>query len=153
MHPQSLVHSLVEYDDGSMLAQLGNPDMRVPISHALGWPERIESGVEGLDLVAAGSLHFEAPDSERYPCLGLAKQAWQSGGTAPAILNAANEVAVESFLCGEISFPSIALVIEQVLSHCTSREADSLETILDDDATARASATEFIHSSGKAVAR
>ena len=136
-----------------MLAQMGNPDMRVPISHALGWPERIESGVEGLDLVAAGSLHFEAPDSERYPCLGLAKQAWQSGGTAPAILNAANEVAVESFLGGEISFPSIALVIEHVLSHCTSREADSLETILDDDATARASATEYIHSGGKAVAR
>ena len=153
LHPQSLVHSLVEYDDGSMLAQLGNPDMRVPISHALGWPERIESGVAGLDLVAAGNLHFEAPDSERYPCLGLAKQAWQSGGTAPAILNAANEVAVESFLGGEISFPSIALVIEHVLSHCTSREADSLETILDDDAAARASATEFIHSNDKAVAR
>jgi 1-deoxy-D-xylulose-5-phosphate reductoisomerase len=127
--------------------------MRVPISHALGWPERIESGVAGLDLVAAGSLHFEAPDSERYPCLGLAKQAWQLGGTAPAILNAANEVAVESFLGGEISFPSIALVIEHVLSHCASREADSLEAILDDDATARASASEFIHSSGKAVAQ
>ena len=153
LHPQSLVHSLVEYDDGSMLAQLGNPDMRVPISHALGWPERIESGVAGLDLVAAGNLHFEAPDSERYPCLELAKQAWQSGGTAPAILNAANEVAVESFLGGEISFPSIALVIEHVLSHCTSREADSLETILDDDASARVSASEYIHSSGKAVAR
>ena len=153
LHPQSLVHSLVEYDDGSMLAQLGNPDMRVPISHALGWPERIESGVEGLDLMAVGNLQFEAPDMERYPCLGLAKQAWQSGGTAPAILNAANEVAVESFLGGEISFPSIALVIEHVLTHCASREADSLETILEDDATARVSASEFIHSSGKAVAR
>ena len=153
LHPQSLVHSLVEYKDGSMLAQMGNPDMRVPISHALGWPGRIESGVEGLDLVAAGTLRFEAPDHERYPCLGLAMHAWQLGGTAPAILNAANEVAVESFLGGEISFPSIARVIEHALAQCTVREADSLETILDDDAVARTVATEFIHSSGKAVAR
>jgi 1-deoxy-D-xylulose-5-phosphate reductoisomerase len=153
LHPQSLVHSLVEYKDGSMLAQMGNPDMRVPISHALGWPGRIESGVEGLDLVAAGTLQFEAPDHERYPCLGLAMHAWQLGGTAPAILNAANEVAVGSFLGGEISFPSIAQVIEHALAQCAVREADSLETILDDDAVARTVATEFIHSSGKAVAR
>ena len=153
LHPQSLVHSLVEYKDGSMLAQMGNPDMRVPISHALGWPERIESGVKGLDLVAAGTLQFEAPDHERYPCLGLAMHAWQLGGTAPAILNAANEVAVESFLGGEISFPSIARVIEHALAQCAVREADSLESILDDDAVARTVATEFIHSSGKVVAR
>jgi 1-deoxy-D-xylulose-5-phosphate reductoisomerase len=153
LHPQSLVHSLVEYKDGSMLAQMGNPDMRVPISHALGWPERIESGVEGLDLVAAGTLQFDAPDHERYPCLGLAMHAWQLGGTAPAILNAANEVAVGSFLDGEISFPSIARVIEHALAQCAVREADSLETILDDDALARTVATEFIHASGKVVAR
>ena len=153
LHPQSLVHSLVEYKDGSMLAQMGNPDMRVPISHALGWPERIESGVDGLDLIAAGTLQFEAPDHERYPCLGLAMHAWQLGGTAPAILNAANEVAVGSFLGGEISFPSIAQVIEHALAQCAVREADSLETILDDDAVARTVATEFIHASGKAVAR
>jgi len=153
LHPQSLVHSLVEYTDGSMLAQMGNPDMRIPISHALGWPERIESGAESLDLMAAGTLQFEAPDHERYPCLGLAMHAWQLGGTAPAILNAANEVAVESFLGREISFPSIARVIEHALVQCTVHETDSLETILDDDAVARTAATEFIHSSGKVAAQ
>ena len=153
LHPQSLVHSLVEYNDGSTLAQMGNPDMRVPISHALGWPERIESGVKGLDLMAMGDLHFEAPDLERYPCLGLAMHAWQLGGTAAAILNAANEVAVESFLDGVISFTSIAKVIEHTLDHTTVRQADSLEAILEDDALARAMAVEYIHSNGKVMAR
>ena len=153
LHPQSLVHSLVEYNDGSMLAQMGNPDMRVPISHALGWPERIESGVAGLDLLAAEDLHFEAPDNQRYPCLGLAMRAWQLGGTAPAILNAANEVAVESFLGGLISFTSIAKVIEHTLDGCAVHEATSLESILSDDAVARAAAAEFIHAGGKVVAR
>ncbi len=153
LHPQSLVHSLVEYNDGSMLAQMGNPDMRVPISHAMGWPERIESGVQGLDLLAAGDLHFEAPDHRRYPCLGLAMHAWQLGGTAPAILNAANEVAVEAFLGRVIAFTSIAKVIEHTLAECTSHAADSLAGILDDDAVARAAAAEFIHSSSKVMAR
>jgi 1-deoxy-D-xylulose-5-phosphate reductoisomerase len=98
LHPQSILHSLVEYQDGSVLAQLGNPDMRIPISHALGWPERIESGAKPLDLAAIGMLQFEQPDPRRFPCLALADQAWRTGGTAPAILNAANEVAVQAFL-------------------------------------------------------
>ncbi len=98
IHPQSVVHSMVEYEDGSVLAQLGNPDMRTPIAHALAWPGRIESGVSPLDLCAIGRLDFEPPDPGRFPCLGLAYQAVAAGGTAPAILNAANEVAVQRFL-------------------------------------------------------
>jgi 1-deoxy-D-xylulose-5-phosphate reductoisomerase len=98
VHPQSIVHSLVEYLDGSVLAQLGNPDMRTPIAHALGWPGGLKSGVESLDLIKAGRLDFEAPDPGRFPCLRLARAAAEAGGTAPAVLNAANEVAVAAFL-------------------------------------------------------
>jgi 1-deoxy-D-xylulose-5-phosphate reductoisomerase len=116
VHPQSIVHSLVEYCDGSMLAQLGNPDMRVPIAHALGWPRRIGSGVESLDIVKVGRLDFEAPDLQQFPCLGLARQAAEAGGTAPTILNAANEVAVEAFLQRRLGFLEIPLVIEEVLT-------------------------------------
>ena len=105
VHPQSIVHSLVEYIDGSMLAQLGNPDMRTPIAHALGWPERIASGVESLDILRAARLEFEAPDLERFPCLALAARAAEAGGTAPAVLNAANEVAVEAFLAATADVP------------------------------------------------
>ncbi|MGD8311444.1 MAG: 1-deoxy-D-xylulose-5-phosphate reductoisomerase [Gammaproteobacteria bacterium] len=151
LHPQSLVHSLVEYDDGSVLAQLGNPDMRIPISHALGWPERIASGAGSLDLMAAGNLQFERPDAARYPCLELAREAWYTGGTAPAILNAANEMAVQAFLDHRIPFTSIHQVIEQTLEQCTVHEAVSLAVVLEADADARKAAAGFIRS-GRDVA-
>ncbi len=112
VHPQSIVHSMVEYVDGSILAQLGNPDMRTPIAHALGWPDRIGSGVESLDLIAAARLDFEAPDLVRFPSLGLARAAAVAGGTAPAALNAANEVAVAAFLERRIGFLDIPALIE-----------------------------------------
>ena len=150
LHPQSLVHSLVEYEDGSVLAQMGNPDMRIPISHALGWPERIASGAESLDLMAVGNMQFEAPDSARYPCLELAIAAWRSGGTSPVVLNAANEVAVQAFLDRQIAFTAIPGVVEQVLEQCPVHTADSLETILAADALARAVANECI-ASGRAM--
>ncbi|MDH3985206.1 MAG: 1-deoxy-D-xylulose-5-phosphate reductoisomerase [Gammaproteobacteria bacterium] len=146
LHRQSLVHSLVEYNDGSVLAQMGNPDMRIPISHALGWPERIESGARRLDLMAVENLQFEAPDKAHYPCLELATTAWRSGGTAPAILNAANEVAVQAFLDERIAFTAIAQVVEQALEQCALHVADRLDTILADDAHARAVANEYIDS-------
>jgi 1-deoxy-D-xylulose-5-phosphate reductoisomerase len=144
LHPQSILHSLVEYRDGSMLAQLGSPDMRIPISHALGWPERIESGAQALDLPVVGLLQFERPDLQRFPCLALAEQAWRAGGTAPAILNAANEVAVQAFLERRLAFTSIARVIADVLDHCVAREAGTLRVILEDDATARARANRLV---------
>ena len=153
LHPQSLVHSLVEYNDGSVLAQMGNPDMRIPISHALGWPERIESGAKSLDLLAVGNMQFEAPDNGRYPCLQLAAAAWRSGGTSPAVLNAANEVAVQAFLDGHIAFTAIHRVVEQVLEQCAVHAADSLETILADDAGARVVANECIQSGRVRVAQ
>jgi 1-deoxy-D-xylulose-5-phosphate reductoisomerase len=127
----------VEYRDGSMLAQLGSPDMRIPISHALGWPARIESGAQPLDLPAIGMLQFEYPDTHRFPCLSLAEQAWRTGGTAPAILNAANEVAVQAFLERRLTFTSIPRIIEHALEHCVVHEACTLQTILEDDALAR----------------
>lgn len=142
VHPQSIVHSLVEYCDGSMLAQLGNPDMRVPIAHALGWPDRISSGVESLDLVRAGRLEFEAPDVDRFPCLRLARAAAEAGGTAPAVLNAANEIAVEAFLERRLTFVEIPRIIGAVLkAHGTgasiSHSATSLQDVLDADQWAR----------------
>lgn len=140
VHPQSIIHSMVEYVDGSILAQLGNPDMRTPIAHALGWPERIASGVESLDLVAAARLDFEAPDVSRFPSLRLAREAAEAGGTAPAVLNAANEVAVAAFLAGDAGFNRIPEVIEDVLQHHDSATATSLEAVLEADARARAEA-------------
>ena len=140
VHPQSIIHSMVEYVDGSILAQLGNPDMRTPIAHALGWPERIASGVESLDLVAAARLDFEAPDVSRFPSLRLAREAAEAGGTAPAVLNAANEVAVAAFLAGDAGFNRIPEVIEDVLQHHDSAAATSLEAVLEADARARAEA-------------
>jgi 1-deoxy-D-xylulose-5-phosphate reductoisomerase len=130
VHPQSIVHSMVEYCDGSMLAQLGNPDMRVPIAHALGWPERIESGVESLDIVRAGRLDFEAPDLARFPCLSLAISVAGLGGTAPAVLNAANEIAVQAFLERRLEFTDIPRVIEAVLEQHSVRSVNSLEDVL-----------------------
>ena len=153
IHPESVVHSLVEYLDGSVLAQLGNPDMRIPISHALGWPERIESGADGLDLLSVGALQFEAADTTRYPCLSLACEALQAGGTAATVLNAANEVAVQAFLEQRIPFPSISAVVEQTLGHVTSRDADTLDVILEDDALARAHAVELIATAKVTVAQ
>jgi 1-deoxy-D-xylulose-5-phosphate reductoisomerase len=137
VHPQSIVHSLVEYTDGSVLAQLGNPDMRTPIAHALAWPGRIESGVESLDLVRAATLQFEAPDHARFPCLGLALEAARVGGTLPAALNAANEVAVAAFLGGQLNFTAIATVIEDVVEAHQPVAAAGLEDVLAADAWAR----------------
>ena len=137
VHPQSIVHSMVEYVDGSILAQLGNPDMRTPIAHALGWPERIESGVQSLDIVAAARLDFEAPDTVRFPALRLARNAAEAGGTAPAVLNAANEIAVGAFLGGRLGFLEIPRLIEAVLERHEIRAADSLETVLAADRWAR----------------
>jgi 1-deoxy-D-xylulose-5-phosphate reductoisomerase len=144
VHPQSVVHSLVEYVDGSVLAQLGNPDMRTPIAHALAWPERIASGVEPLDLLAIGRLDFQRPDPGRFPCLRLAYEALATGGTAPAVLNAANEVAVQSFLEGRLGFCDIPRVIEHALGAVGARDAESLESIMEDDAAARECAAAWI---------
>ncbi|HKK13134.1 MAG TPA: 1-deoxy-D-xylulose-5-phosphate reductoisomerase [Gammaproteobacteria bacterium] len=138
LHPQSVIHSMVEYADGSVLAQLGNPDMRTPIAHVLGAPERIDSGVAPLDLFAVGRLDFEPPDMERFPCLALAYQAWRAGGTAPAVLNAANETAVQAFLDRRIGFRSIPQVIDATLQAAAIRPVDSLEGVLEADAQARA---------------
>lgn len=137
IHPQSIVHSMVEYDDGSVLAQLGNPDMRTPIAYALGYPERIDSGVSALDLIRVGRLDFEAPDPARFPCLGLAYAALCEGGSAAATLNAANEIAVAAFLDGGLQFSHIASVIECVLSDAPRHGAASLEAVLAADETAR----------------
>ena len=137
VHPESIVHSLVEYVDGSVLAQLGSPDMRTPIAHGLAWPERIDAGVDSLDLFALQRFHFERPDQDRFPCLPLAAQAFELGGTAPAVLNAANEVAVAAFLQGEIRFTAIPVVIEETLSRVAPRPADSFEVIFEQDRAAR----------------
>ena len=137
VHPQSLVHSLVEFVDGSMLAQLGLPDMRTALAVGLGWPERIASGVGTLDLVAQGRLDFEAPDTDTFPCLRLAREALDAGGTAPAILNAANEAAVSAFLQGRIGFLSIAALVEHALAALPVLPADTLATLRDADAQAR----------------
>ncbi len=142
LHPQSVVHSLVEYIDGSVLAQLGNPDMRTPIAYALAWPERIRSGSGCLDLVEIARLDFEPPDLKRFPCLRLAREAMKTGGTTTAILNAANEVAVAAFLEGELNFADIPAVIEATLSTVPSAEAATLEVILEADAAAREGAVQ-----------
>ena len=143
IHPQSIVHSLVQYSDGSVLAQLGNPDMRTPIAHALAWPERIDAGVANLDLFAIAHLDFSKPDLSRFPCLRLAVEAIEKGGTCSTILNAANEVAVQAFLDHQISFTQIATLIEETLSLISSSAADSLETILSVDDEARQTARQL----------
>ncbi len=137
VHPQSLVHSLVEFIDGSTLAQLGLPDMRTTLAVGLGWPQRIESGVSGLDLLTQGRLDFEAPDLDAFPCLRLAWQAMEAGGSAPAILNAANEIAVSAFLQGRIGFLSIPALVEHTLSTLPNGAADTLDALLAADAQAR----------------
>jgi 1-deoxy-D-xylulose-5-phosphate reductoisomerase len=137
IHPQSVIHSMVEYVDGSVLAQLGNPDMRTPIAHALAWPERIASGVASLDIIATARLDFSAPDYERFPCLRLAQQAAARAATAPTILNAANEVAVAAFLQRKIRFDQIAQVIAHVLDKQDVIEPDSLALVIASDQKAR----------------
>jgi len=144
VHPQSVIHSMVQYSDGSVLAQLGQPDMRTPIAHALSWPDRIESGVEKLDFFSVAKLEFEAPDYERFPCLRLAEESIRKGGTAPTILNAANEIAVASFLDNKLSFTDISYVVEHTLKNLPSREADSLSEILEDDLAARKEAEHLV---------
>ena len=144
VHPQSVIHSMVEYEDGSVLAQLGNPDMRTPIAHALAWPERIESGVAPLDLVSTARLDFEAPDFDRFPCLRLGFEAAEAGGSAPAALNAANEVAVDAFLNRRLRFTAIARVAEETVAACAADEPRTLDDVLDLDGAARARAAEFV---------
>jgi 1-deoxy-D-xylulose-5-phosphate reductoisomerase len=144
VHPESIIHSLVEYRDGSVLAQLGNPDMRTPIAHALAWPERIASGVAPLDLAALGSLTFRPAELDRFPCLALAMEAAEAGGAAPIALNAANEVAVAAFLAGRMRFTDIPAVIGAVLAQYGGPDPGDLESILALDREARESAEEKI---------
>jgi 1-deoxy-D-xylulose-5-phosphate reductoisomerase len=144
IHPQSIIHSLVEYVDGSMLAQLSNPDMRVPIAHALAWPQRMESGVQPLDLSVVKNLSFERPDPARFPCLPLAYAALRAGGTASAVLNAANEVAVQAFLGGRLPFTGIGEVIEMTLARCEVGSAENLAAVLEADSLARRTADSLV---------
>ncbi|HYG32325.1 MAG TPA: 1-deoxy-D-xylulose-5-phosphate reductoisomerase [Methylophilaceae bacterium] len=144
VHPQSVIHSMVEYVDGSVLAQLGNPDMRTPIAYALGYPDRLDSGVSTLDLMKIARLDFEAPDMLRFPCLMLAYEALERGGTAPAILNAANEIAVAAFLSKKITFMDIPHLIESVLSSMHIEAANTIEGVIKVDAAAREAAAEWM---------
>jgi len=137
VHPQSIIHSMVEYVDGSVLAQMGSPDMRIPIAHAMAWPQRMSSGVERLNFFDIARLDFEPPDEVRFPCLRLAREVAQQKGTAAAILNAANEIAVEAFLAEMLQFTDISRVIEATLSDVSAHAATSLDIVLQDDTTAR----------------
>ena len=145
LHPQSVIHSLVEYIDGSMLAQLGNPDMRIPIAYGLAWPKRILSGVPRLNLIKVAQLDFETLDLNRFPCLKLAYDAWLAGGTATTILNAANEVAVQAFLQKRLRFTAIPKVVETTLSQLSGHHPTSIDIILEDDAHARQLASEWVN--------
>ena len=137
VHPQSIIHSMVEYVDGSILAQMGQPDMRTPIAHALAWPQRMTSGVQSLDLFAVGRLDFDKPDFARFPCLRLANEAMCQGGASATILNAANEIAVEKFLDNSIRFTDIPTIIEHVLSKVSNSSVDTLDKIMQADKSAR----------------
>lgn len=145
VHPQSVIHSMAAYSDGSVIAQLGNPDMRTPIAYGLAWPERIDAGVETLDLFQVARLDFEAPDESRFPCLRLAREAMMKGGAAPAILNAANEIAVDAFLEEQLGFGAIASVVAKVMSQPFEGGADSLAQVLAADQWAREQAALEIH--------
>jgi len=144
IHPESVIHSMVEYSDGSVMAQMGNPDMRTPIAYGLAWPERMDAGVSSLNLFEVAQLNFERPDLERFPCLRIAQEAFRAGGTSCAIMNAANEVAVEAFLKGNIGFLAIPDIIEAALSRVTSRTASSIETVIEADLHARQVAQELV---------
>ncbi|MCU7649419.1 1-deoxy-D-xylulose-5-phosphate reductoisomerase [Pseudomonas piscis] len=149
VHPQSVIHSLVDYVDGSVLAQLGNPDMRTPIASALAWPERIDSGVAPLDLFAIARLDFQAPDEQRFPCLRLARQAAEAGGSAPAMLNAANEVAVSAFLERRIRYLEIASIIDEVLNREPVVAVNELDAVFAADAQARLLADQWLQRNGR----
>lgn len=149
VHPQSIVHSMVCYRDGSVIAQMGTPDMRTPIAHTLAWPDRIESGVNRLDLASAGDLTFLEPDTQRFPSLELAYQAMKVGRNAPITLNAANEVAVESFLGGEIPFNRIAAIVSKVLDARSIQDIGSIDDIMASDRETRSVAMQFCRSEGK----
>jgi 1-deoxy-D-xylulose-5-phosphate reductoisomerase len=144
IHPQSVIHSMVEYVDGSVIAQLGNPDMRTPIAHALAYPERVESGVSSLDLCRVGQLNFSAPDMDRFPCLALAYRALRQGGNAPAVLNAANEVAVDAFLKGQLPFLRIAEVIARALDAIPATDATDIASVLAADHHGRQAALRLL---------
>ena len=148
VHPQSIIHSMVQYVDGSTLAQMGNPDMCTPIAHALAWPQRIQTHVPPLDLFVNHQLDFQAPDTTRFPALSLARQAMQEGGLAPAILNAANEIAVAAFLQQKIRFTEIATVVEHTLNQIQNSAAESIELILQADQNARTVAQHFVLNKG-----
>jgi 1-deoxy-D-xylulose-5-phosphate reductoisomerase len=149
IHPQSVIHSLVDYVDGSVLAQLGNPDMRTPIANALAWPERIDSGVAPLDLFSIARLDFQAPDEQRFPCLRLARQAAEAGNSAPAMLNAANEVAVSAFLDRRIRYPEIASIIEEVLNLEPVVAVEDLDAVFSADAKARTLTEQWLSRHGR----
>jgi 1-deoxy-D-xylulose-5-phosphate reductoisomerase len=144
IHPQSVIHSMVEFIDGSVLAQLGSPDMRIPIAHVLAWPERMATPAERLDLARVAKLEFEAPDPERFPALRVARQALEAGGSAPTVLNAANEAAVAAFLAGEIGFVDIAAVVEEALQHAAPAAPRSIDEVIDIDRATRVSAATLI---------
>ncbi|WP_297845161.1 1-deoxy-D-xylulose-5-phosphate reductoisomerase [Pseudomonas sp.] len=149
IHPQSVIHSMVDYVDGSVLAQLGNPDMRTPIAHALAWPRRIDSGVAPLDLFRIARLDFQAPDEHRFPCLRLARQAAEAGNSAPALLNAANEVAVAAFLDRRIRYPEIASIIDEVLNLEPVIAVEELDAVFEIDLKARTLAEHWLSRSGR----
>jgi 1-deoxy-D-xylulose-5-phosphate reductoisomerase len=142
IHPQSVVHSLVEFVDGSVLAQLGSPDMRIPIAYALAWPERMETPAQRLDLVALARLDFEAPDLQRFPALKPAREALEAGGSAPIVLNAANEAAVASFLAGAIAFPEIAEIVARTLEQIDAAAPQSVAEVLEIDRLTRRRVTD-----------
>ncbi|MEW5971422.1 MAG: 1-deoxy-D-xylulose-5-phosphate reductoisomerase [Pseudomonadota bacterium] len=148
VHPQSIIHSMVQYVDGSTLAQMGNPDMCTPIAHALAWPERLQTSVPALDLFEHSQLNFQAPDIQKFPALDLARQAMRAGGLAPTILNAANEVAVAAFLKEQIGFTNIPQVVEHTLQKLENSVADNIESILNKDEVARHVAQQYISSIG-----
>ena len=149
IHPQSVIHSMVDYVDGSVLAQLGNPDMRTPIAHALAWPDRIDSGVAPLDLFSIARLDFQAPDEQRFPCLRLARQAAEAGNSAPAMLNAANEVAVAAFLERRIRYPEIASIIDEILNLEPVVAVQELDAVFEIDSKARGLAEQWLGRNGR----
>jgi 1-deoxy-D-xylulose-5-phosphate reductoisomerase len=149
VHPQSIIHSMVEYIDGSVIAQLGSPDMKVPISNALAWPDRIESGASRLDFRNIAGFDFEPPDLEKFPALGLARAAAEHGGTQPAIMNAANEIAVRAFLDGHIAFDSITVLVEKVMTSQSVNETVSLDSVLEADRDSRAMCRELLVATAK----
>lgn len=144
IHPQSIVHSMVEFIDGSVMSQMGKPDMRTPIAYALAWPERIESGVGSLDLFSMANLEFEKPDYARFPCIKLAEDAMRAGGIMPSVLNAANEIAVQAFLDNEIAFMDISSVVESSLEQITFKDATDIQAVVDADNEARVVANDLV---------